>query len=386
MKTKSLDIILTLALVFTVVSGFAYTWQQTTTHSSAGASAMSADGRIICIINSTSHPFISTNSGGTWAFATNSPPWGLPTPNCVAVSATGAKIFAALSTNASQSTWMFVSSDQGLSWQKTAFPNSNFSTSYQVACSADGTNVVTSLENGPIFYSTNAGVDCYTSSIPDAGYLLACSADGRRMFAVGGASPGLYSSSNFGVNWTSQNISLPGFGSLCTSSDGNWIGLTGLNRLTIISSDGGATWRTNAIAGQTIDCSANGTNWIIAGNQIYTSVDAGVTWVTNFSSAQWLGGLVSADGAELAAVGSGQGIWIGRVVPSPQLNIQSQTPNVTISWLIPSTNFVLQQTADLSNPTWTPVSTTPTLNFTNLQQQVTAPAAGSNSFFRLSAQ
>src|SRR6185312_9947536 len=116
------------------------------------------------------------------------------------------------------------------------------------------------------------------------------------------------------------------------------------------------------------------------------SVDAGVTWVTNFSSAQWLGGLVSADGAEMAAVGSGQGTWIGRVVPSPQLNIQPQTPNVAISWLIPSTNFVLQQTADLANPTWTPVSTTPTLNYTNLQQQVTVPAAGSNAFFRLSAQ
>jgi len=88
----------------------------------------------------------------------------------------------------------------------------------------------------------------------------------------------------------------------------------------------------------------------------------------------------------MAVMGTQQGVWVGRLTPSPQLNIQSQSPNTTISWLIPSTNFVLQQSADLSNPTWSPVLTSPTLNFTNLNQQVTLPANGSNDFFRLIAQ
>jgi len=88
----------------------------------------------------------------------------------------------------------------------------------------------------------------------------------------------------------------------------------------------------------------------------------------------------------MAVMGTQQGVWIGRLTPSPQLNIQSQSPDVAISWLIPSTNFVLQQTVDFANPIWTPVSTSPTLNFTNLNQEITLPANGSNLFFRLSAQ
>ena len=385
MKTKSLDTILAFALVLIVASSFAHTWQQATTLTSAGATAMSADGRIICVVNSATHPYVSTDSGKTWTLATNSPPRGSPYVGGLAISADGSKIFATLSTNTSSRSWIFMSPDQGTNWVQTAFPSTTISTNYCVACSADGTKVIASLRNGPIFYSTNGGVNCYISSVPNAAWSsLASSADGSRMFAAANVGSGVYFSSDFGATWTSANPLLSGCSSVCTSSDGKWVGA--INNSTYISSNGGATWRTNNLSGGIIACSADGTNWIIAGNHIYTSADAGATWTTNLSFAQWLGGAVSADGSEMVAVGSGQGTWIGRVTPSPQLNIQSQDSNVAVSWLLPSTNFVLQQSADLTTPSWTPVSPSPTLNFTNLQQQVTVPTTGSNAFFRLIAQ
>jgi hypothetical protein len=47
---------------------------------------------------------------------------------------------------------------------------------------------------------------------------------------------------------------------------------------------------------------------------------------------------------------------------------------------------VVQQSADLTSQSWTPVSSNPTLNYTNLQEGVTVPMNGSNAFFRLIAQ
>jgi hypothetical protein len=385
MKRKFVNVILAIGLLITVVSGFAHTWQQATTLTSAGATAMSADGRIICVVNSANHPVISTNSGATWAVATNSPPHGTAYLGTVAVSADGGKIFAAMT---DLNTWMFVSTNQGATWAKTGFPSTNLPSLYSVACSADGTKVITALPYNSVFYSTNGGISCYTSSLPNVAASLASSADGSRMLA-GVVNPaandgGVYFSSDFGATWTQTSAPHRNIGSVCTSSDGKWIGALGSE--TYISSDSGVTWRTNQFTGKTIACSANGTNWIIASDHIYTSTDAGVTWQTNLSTAQWLGGVVSADGDEMAAVGSGQGTWIGRLTPSPQLNIQSQDPNVLVSWLIPSTNFLLQQSADLSNPTWTPVANLPTLNFTNLNQEVTVPVTTTNAFFRLIAQ
>ena len=48
---------------------------------------------------------------------------------------------------------------------------------------------------------------------------------------------------------------------------------------------------------------------------------------------------------------------------------------------MPSTNFVLQQSADLLS--WTDVTNPPVLNLTNLQNQVTLPPSGSSGFYRL---
>ena len=208
MKRKFVDVILAIGLLITVASAFAHTWQQATTLTEAGSTAMSADGRIICVVNSGNHPVISTNSESNfWDVATNSPPLGSAYLGNVAVSADGAKIFAALSTDLGLKTSMFVSTDQGATWAKRASQIQTFFTNYCVACSADGTKVIAASWVSPVFYSTNGGINCYTSSFPTLGsFALASSADGGRMIAgvvdPGANDGGVYFSSDFGATWT----------------------------------------------------------------------------------------------------------------------------------------------------------------------------------------
>ena len=82
---------------------------------------------------------------------------------------------------------------------------------------------------------------------------------------------------------------------------------------------------------------------------------------------------MSADGNESVAVASNGGIWISQTINNskPQLSVVFKNTSLVISWLIPSTNFVLQQSFDLAN--WSFVTNVPVLNLTNLQNQVTVP-------------
>ena len=386
MKIKFLNPILALALVLIVVSGFAHTWQQVNPNIHFGQLGMSADGRIICAVPSGTHPVISADSGKTWSALSGNPPTGsLNFVGGLAVSADGAKIYSALCSNSVSRTWIFVSPDRGTNWTPTVFPSTTLSTNLLVTCSADATKVVVAAAGGPIYYSTNGATSCSTSSVPAAVWKsLASSAAGLRVVAAD-LNGVIYFSQDFGATWTQTNFPGQSWNSVCTSSDGKWIGAAS-GTDSFISSDFGISWQTNHLAGKSIACSATGTNWLIVGAQIYTSANSGASWQTNLAAASWNSGAMSADGNEIVVFGSAQGTWLGSETPSPQLNIQSQNSNIVVSWLLPSTNFVLQQSADLTTPSWTPVSPNPTLNFTNLQQQVTVPATGSNAFFRLITQ
>src|SRR5689334_20995020 len=117
MKSKSLDVILTLVLILIVVSGFAYTWQEVNPNVHYGELGMSADGRIICAVPSGTHPVISTDSGKTWSSINSGPPVGsLAFVGGIAVTADGSKIYSALCSNSVSRTWIFVSTDQGANW------------------------------------------------------------------------------------------------------------------------------------------------------------------------------------------------------------------------------------------------------------------------------
>jgi hypothetical protein len=54
-----------------------------------------------------------------------------------------------------------------------------------------------------------------------------------------------------------------------------------------------------------------------------------------------------------------------------------------LSWLTPSTGFTLQQSTSLAQPDWTDVEAQPTLNYTNLNQEVSLPEPNGPMFYRL---
>ena len=383
MKSKFLDIILMATLITVVVSGLGFTWQQTTSPIVDGYSVdMSADGRIICATGSATRLNISTNSGQTWAEITNTNLLSPFNSDGVAISADGAKIFAIMSSNGVSGNWVFVSSDQGATWTKTGFPSGG---NTAVACSADGTKVIAASAGQPIFYSTNGGINCFTSSAPSFTWKeLASSADGRRMVAVA-LSSRVYLSDDFGANWTTI-FPVQSWNAICVSGDGNWVGATSAGG-SYISSDFGVSGQSIPLAGKAIACSANGSNWVIAGTgvQTYTSTNAGLNWQTNVLFL-WNDVAMSADGNEIFFSSSYAGIWVGHDISSPQLNIAPLDSAVKISWLLPSTNFVLQQNTVLTTTNWIPVPNNPLLNFTNLNQEVSVPTTSSNTFFRLMAQ
>jgi hypothetical protein len=88
----------------------------------------------------------------------------------------------------------------------------------------------------------------------------------------------------------------------------------------------------------------------------------------------------------LAAAAYGHGIWISQTTSSPKLNLTTSSNQLALSWIIPSTNFVLQQSSDLIAANWVTLTNTPALNFTNLNDEVRLSPANASGFFRLVTQ
>jgi hypothetical protein len=87
-------------------------------------------------------------------------------------------------------------------------------------------------------------------------------------------------------------------------------------------------------------------------------------------------------GAQFLSGYSGSGLsYTAQSVSAPELNLAPSFTNVALSWIIPSTNFVLQQSSDLIS--WADVTNAPVLNLTNLQNEVTLSPSNSSGFYRL---
>jgi hypothetical protein len=70
-----------------------------------------------------------------------------------------------------------------------------------------------------------------------------------------------------------------------------------------------------------------------------------------------------------------------RTVPTPRLNIAPSGLIEKLSWTLPSTNFVLQQSADLHH--WASLPNSPNLNLLTLQNEVMVTPTNGRSFYRL---
>ena len=379
MKKLILEAIVFCAIILVVSYSFAQTWWQTSAR--AAYVAVSADGRKIVAYNSTAPSVYSTNAGVTWS--TN----GLIYSLSVASSADGTRLLASQLTYNSKH-GVVISTNSGATWIQTPLPDDDRS----CTCSPDGSTLAVSGDE-LIFVSTNAGASWQTNNLPASDiWSLASSATGTRLVAAAYYSGTMYFSTNRGQTWSPTGAPTSGYSwhSVACSADGKHVAATGFAG-TVISSNSGESWISSDIRGYRVACSADGSKWIIGGDTdypssndfIYTSIDFGMSWTsTNIPGLGCWSVASSADGSELAAGGVSR-LWLWQATPHPQIVPLRSATNLNLSWTLPSTNFVLQQNADLTTANWTDVPNAPVLNFTDLQYQATLPLAGGSGFYRL---
>jgi photosystem II stability/assembly factor-like uncharacterized protein len=389
-----------------VYSASAQSWTQTSAPTNYwSAIACSADGsKMVAVAGSSviystrvSSIYISTNYGSTW-IQTSAPSnyWV-----SVAASADGTKLVSVAGSTI-YSGPIYSSTDGGNTWTSN---NIAIQPWRSVASSADGSKLFAVTSSGKIFISTNVGATWTSNNAPSGAWTIACSSDGMKLVAAPGNNLGkICTSTNAGKTWVTNNSPNSRWWNVASSSDGTRLaavdGAGGPAHI-YTSIDSGTTWVSNNVpllSWQYISMSADGTKLVAAAwkssgvptGPIYTSTDSGLTWISNsVPNITWQGVACSVDGNEFMAVSAGNGIssqgtggiWISLTTPSPQLNLAPSPTNLTLAWTIPSTNFVLQQSPDLS--TWSNVTNPPILNYTNLQNQVSLPITNGSSFYRL---
>src|SRR6266850_221513 len=380
--------------------------------------------------------FSSLDSGSAQIWTRTSAPginW-----RSVACSADGKKMVAVV-----QNGGIYTSADSGTTWNLTGAPSQYWTS---VASSADGSMLVAAAGssiyglNGSIYTSTTGGGSWVSNNVSVKDLRgVAISADGQVLQAVAydvyPAKGLIWSSINRGLTWARDDVLYSAYLSVASSADGNKQVVAGISGTVFISTNTGSDWRTNSSPASYINavvCSADGTklvildglheniftstnsgsawrsnyvgytqDWgslagsadgkklaVVAGGCILTSTNSGASWNSNNVPANlWKGVATSADGNMIVAVatpqsGYGGGIYVSQTTPKPQLTLNVSS-HLVLSWMVPSTNFVLQQSSDLTASNWVTLSNTPVLNPTNLQYEVFLPLAGGNRFYRL---
>ena len=358
-------------------SGATWTATSAPTNYMWSSVASSSDGtRLVASANSTSQYLagggvqtynygpivISTDSGASWR-GSGVPLWPWAS---VASSADGTVLAAAASANTAGN-WgygqVFVSTNSGATWTRTTAPLAGWS---GIAASADGAQLVAVSWQDPfgnlgrIYLSTNSGFSWIPTGAPSNSWsAVAASADGRKLAAASSAGDGLiYLSTNSGVSWTASSAPSTAWSSISCSADGAKV-------------------------------AAVATRWPFL-PMTYLSTDSGETWVpANAPAGDWQAVACAASGSNVAVVGGSLAATLRTpspappLPPSPPLVIGLSKEKPSLSWLLPSTSFVLQQSSDLTAPDWVDVTNRATLNFTNLHQEVTLSPSSGKAFYRL---
>ena len=339
--------------------------------------ACSADGNTI-VAQAGDGIYFSTNSGIGWTLSSGT------RMDALAISADGTRWSAV-----NGGTYIYTSTNWGASWIAINAPTQQFYYDFTleyIASSADGKKLIV---GSPVYTSSDSGLTWRQQNF-GAGP-LASSADGMKLFAANGVTSLLYISTNAGSTWLSN--STPGSlgESIASSADGNKLALMA-DRLGIsISTNMGSSWTTTtntplAPPQGPVAVSADGSKLIASVfTNLLVSLDSGMTWTganTPDGSNKVKFVAVSADGNEFIVAVDGGGIWKFQTTPSPSINLALINGNLMLSWRVPSTNFILQQSFDLSN--WANVTNAPILDPSDLENEVILPVSG-NGFYRLKA-
>ncbi len=321
----------------------------------------------------------------------------------VALSADGASIFAAgwIPGDRKFAVPIFISTDAGGTWTSTD-PFTGYWES--LAASGDGTKLAAVSDEGSywgVWTSTNSGMGWAAAPVTN-GRDCVWSADGSTLVAAGttlaastngGATWALFSPTN--TTWWSAASSWDGT-KLVAATYGPWdwdIMLGGSPGVIYVSKDSGCTWTMTSAPSnywRGVASSADGFRLVAVASpspytpSIYSSADAGASWVSNSApNLAWVSVASSADGCRLVAAESGGSIYTSQTIPKPVLSATRSGSDLLLSWTVPLMPFVLQQSANLSDPNWTDVSAQPVLNSACLQQQVIVHAPGRCRFYRL---
>jgi hypothetical protein len=352
---------------------------------------------------------VSTNAGVTWTTVMTNQFW-----NSVAASADGMKLLAAsANVDSAHTTGVFLSTNAGAGWVSNSLPSFYWGS---VAISADGNTIaaVAPIASGSdpatvcaIFCSTNSGNNWVSNNLNLAHTLgqpspvsVAMSADGRKIFVVDPEEVSY--STNSGATWmlmTNAPITYAWLSPsqvIASSADGNKLIMcipanpnepyefSGV----FVSTNCGNTWSLSSLpqtnAWGWVASSADGKTLMASGTGFYNpiplciSTNSGTSWTIN-SNENWAGVACSADGGGLVAVGGA--IYRSQSIQPPLMRAAPSGDGLLVSWLIPSTNFGLEQSGDLYN--WSTVTNAPVLNMANLDEQIVVSATNGAGFYRL---
>lgn len=402
---KFLLVVAYLAIVMDI--SIAQTWTPTgAATNSWQCIASSADGSRLIAGQYAGSIEISTNGGATWT--TNAMTNGFWTS--VASSADGTKMLAAAAyEDNSHINGVFTTTNFGASWLTNGLPTMYWGS---VALSGDGNTMAAVapanqdfISVGAVFCSTNSGNNWVSNHIGGDSFGVAMSADGRKIFVV--SPEQFWRSTNSGANWMQVTGAPPSYSSvspsqyIASSSDGNKlvmavsgldIGPSQLPNQLFTSTNSGDTWNLASAVSNYWDfvaSSADGKTLMASGVglsesplYVYVSTNSGISWTSNSAPAvSWSSVACSADGGKLFATAQSSLIYSAQFIKPPWINDVSVNGALTLSWLVPSTNFILQQSPDLSN--WTEATNVPVLNLSNLQNEVTLQRTNNSGFYRL---
>ncbi len=377
--------------------------------------AVSADGTRLIVAGSgsdyTSTFYISSDFGTSGSQISASNHW-----TSVASSADGTKLVAAASTDFPGDGLIYTSNDSGAHWARSAAPTNRWAS---ITSSGDASRLLAAadyyLGDGRIYASIDLGTTWTQTAAPSNWWTsVAASADGTKDFAAGDGTT-IYLSTNSGISWF-QSGPTDNWACLASSADGSKVvaaatlpiqlqpgeatsspNYDGSGRI-YVSTDAGVTWIPTSAPSNfwaSVACSADGTRlFAVAGGKFYASSDSGLTWTASETPAgRWRAVACTADGTNIVTVGDGLVCTLNfsapappLVPPSPMLSIGLSGGNAVLSWLVPSTSFILQENGDLISTNWVDVTTRPVLNPGHLQEEVDLPFALGKAFYRLRQQ
>jgi hypothetical protein len=388
MKTGVVRMALSLILIQTSIRLQGQTWISNNAPTLSWLSvASSADGGKLAAAAYPGPVYVSPNGGATWN-ATTSP---FANWTSLASSADGSVLLAS-------SSFSYLSTNSGATWRLAIDGN-------RAACSADGQRQFSLLSFGNLYVSTNKG-DTWTLPTPlpsqspgPAWSGIACSGDASRIVAISG-SGALYASSDLGQSWTSNSVPGKLWSSIACSADGTkWVVAAGMANgqpgPIYFSTDSATNWNpaaapiTNWVGlcssadGRTMFASTASDGPLNGANAIYRSTNFGANWTRLSAPTPWWRGMATSANAGRLVVAAIGPIYTAQFIQTPMLSILSTNGSVRLSWIIPSTNLVLQETLDLASGNWTNITKTPSFDPTTLQESVTRPATASKSFYRI---